>query len=90
MGVTVVLEILQASFLEDMLTRCAEGHALESTWAADEEVTTTEELEARLRSHRWPHHVKQCMLTCIVAAPATWSRQCTASAAGLTVLQRRS
>lgn len=46
---------LQASFLEDMVTFCTEGDSLESTWAADEEVATTEELEARLRSHRLPN-----------------------------------
>lgn len=43
---------LQASFLEDMVTSCDEEESAEATWAADEEVTTTEELEARLRSHR--------------------------------------
>ena len=44
--------MLQASFLEDMVTSCDEEESTETTWAADEEVTTTEELEARLRSHR--------------------------------------
>ena len=44
--------MLQASFLDNMVITCADDDSTESTWAADQEVATTEELEARLRSHR--------------------------------------
>lgn len=47
-----VLQILQAHFLEDMVTFCEEIQTGGHSWAGDQEVAATEELEARLRSHR--------------------------------------
>lgn len=48
-----VLQTLQVQFLQDMVTFCEEAKSNGHSWAGDEEVAATEELEARLRSHRW-------------------------------------
>ncbi|DBB04647.1 TPA: hypothetical protein ACH3X1_012711 [Trebouxia sp. C0004] len=47
-----VLHTFQMQFLEDMVTFCEEAESSGRSWAGEEEVAATEELEARLRSHR--------------------------------------
>ncbi len=47
-----VLHTCQMQFLEDMVTFCEEAESSGRSWAGEEEVAATEELEARLRSHR--------------------------------------
>ena len=47
-----VLHTFQMQFLEDMVTFCEEAESSGCSWAGEEEVAATEELEARLRSHR--------------------------------------
>ncbi|KAL3136899.1 hypothetical protein ABBQ32_006507 [Trebouxia sp. C0010 RCD-2024] len=48
-----VLQILQRQFLEDMVMFCEEAESGCHSWAGEEEVAATEQLEARLRSHRY-------------------------------------
>lgn len=48
-----VLQVLQTKFLEDMVTFCEEAESDGHSWAGEEEVAATEQLEARLRSHRY-------------------------------------
>lgn len=48
-----VLQILQRQFLEDMVMFCEEAESGGHSWAGEEEVAATEQLEARLRSHRY-------------------------------------
>ena len=47
-----VLHAFQMQFLEDMVTFCEEAESSGRSWAGEEKVAATEELEARLRSHR--------------------------------------
>lgn len=47
-----VLQALQKMFLEDMVVFCKEVQSTGHSWAGDKEVAATDELEARLRSHR--------------------------------------
>ncbi len=47
-----VLHTFQMQFLEDMVTFCEEAESSGRSWAGEEEVAATEELEAQLRSHR--------------------------------------
>ena len=47
-----VLHTFRMQFLEDMVTFCEEAESSGRSWAGEEEVAATEELEARLRSHR--------------------------------------
>ena len=48
-----VLQTLQKQFLEDMVVFCEEAESGGHSWAGEEEVAATEQLEARLRSHRY-------------------------------------
>lgn len=48
-----VLQTLQKHFLEDMVFFCEEAETSGHNWAGEEEVAATEQLEARLRSHRY-------------------------------------
>ena len=48
-----VLQTLQKQFLEDMVVFCEEAETSGHSWASEEEVAATEQLEARLRSHRY-------------------------------------
>lgn len=47
------LQTLQKQFLEDMVAFCEEAESSGHSWAGEEEVAATEQLEARLRSHRY-------------------------------------
>ena len=47
------LQTLQKQFLEDMVAFCEETESSGHSWAGEEEVAATEQLEARLRSHRY-------------------------------------
>ena len=47
------LQTLQMQFLEDMVVFCEETDSSGHSWAGEEEVAATEQLEARLRSHRY-------------------------------------
>lgn len=49
------LETLQKQFLEDMVAFCEEAESSGHSWAGEEEVAATEQLEARLRSHRYTY-----------------------------------
>ncbi len=61
-----VLHTFQTQFLQDMVTFCEEAESSGRSWAGEEEVAATEELEARLRSHRSlglpVHAVRACAL----------------------------
>ena len=48
-----VLQTLQQQYLDDMVTFREETGGSGHSWAADQEVAGTEQLEARLRSHRY-------------------------------------
>lgn len=52
-AVKQVLQALQTQFLEDMVTFCDEIESSGHSWAGEEEIAATEQLEARLRSHRY-------------------------------------
>ncbi len=61
-----VLHTFQMQFLEDMVTFCEQAESSDRSWAGEEEVAATEELEARLRSHRLlalpMHAVRACAI----------------------------
>ena len=48
-----VLQTLQVQFLEDMVAFSEETDSSGHSWAGEEEAAATEQLEARLRSHRY-------------------------------------
>ena len=52
-----VLQTMQKQFLEDMVFFCEEAETSGHSWAGEEEVAATEQLDARLRSHRYGAHL---------------------------------
>jgi len=66
LAIKQVLQTFQMQFLEDMVTFCEEAESSGRSWAGEEEVATTEELEARLRSHRSLGLPKHTLQACTV------------------------
>ena len=51
-AIRLALQALQTHFLADMVSFCEDAESSSHSWAGEEEVAATEQLEARLRLHR--------------------------------------